>query len=314
MGRHRNIIKKFYCPKCSKKTLVRDSNYDSQTQTWSRGWKCNNQPPIRTINVVESEVYYDEAQWDSDKAAVQLAECEAYIKKHPPCDCTIFVPGKDAEIIDYHNILDLLIRPGDAIRHHLFEKNSNVHRKGFEVLHSTDDVDVVRHRDNNGVAVWLYWKCMWDPDRSPKEINWEPLQHQAAAFIEHEGVSTRSIFTRGGRYALWTKPVQGHERSHIFRNVPFCGGLGKRKTAEIISWVEKLEANLRAYEREAAAAVEKWEAWGQQLRRAVSSKSSKVHISGWNARSELVTISIHAQLTQEQVEAIAEILRTKPSS
>jgi len=323
MGRYRHTTQKFYCPKCNKKTLVRDSQYDHSTQSWSRGWVCKNQPPKKYDRLVElltngdphdelndAETYVEyELRWGDDCEKLRLAkqeEIKAYLKRRPPCDCKIFVPGKDAEIVDYHTVLDLLIRPGEQIKHYLLEKDPNIRRQGFEVLYSSETIDLVRMRDGSGVAVWLYWKCTWEPDREKSEINWRALSHEAAAYISHKDVPLRAIFGNSRRYAVWTKPVREQERASCLRHVPFSGGLGKRKKAEIVEWAKVLEANLVSYQEKAVAAVDTWLAWGRQLNAAIG--KSKVSIGHYNAHSKTASINIHGWLNQAQIEAIAEAL------
>ena len=335
MGR-RNTKKKYYCPKCHKKTLV--EAYNSATK-WNSGWECTNQPPKKWDKLVKAlsqdpideetladpYTYEDctgsyELRWGDDvdnrRAALQK-KVRTYLKKRPPCDCVIFNENDSgrAKISDYTTVLDKLIRPGEPIMHHLIEKNNHIQRRGFQVLHSTDTLDVVRHNDDNGVAVWLYWKCCWDEGRSKTEIQWDDLKHNGAAYLSHgvdeQKKDLRSIFGSGSRFALWAKSKPQYGR---LQNVPFTGNLGKKKKAEIIEWTKQLEASLRLYEAEAKEARITWKNWGRELRNALGAVSNKVSISGYNGKHQNCTISINERLTKEQTLAIAEILRTEPAS
>jgi hypothetical protein len=327
MGRRNKT--KYYCPKCSKKTLVRAFNAKT---TWKPGWECTNQPPqmwaklIAALNSGDPDELDDpyvyssyKARWGDDPEPHRLAEQEKVKKllKKGSCDCVIFRPnGEQAEITDYTTVLDKLIRPGALIKHHLLETNSNIHNRGFEVLYSSDTLDLVRHRCQAGVGVWLYWKCTWEPNRSKSEIQWSNLTHAAAGYIKHgfafgEGApesttSLRSIFGNK-RYAVWTKESNDNKRSTWFRSVPFTGNLGKRKKAEIVKWVKKLEDNLTSYQEQAAAAVKTWTDWGAQLKAAIG--GSKVSIGHYDGHEQTASINIHGNLNQAQIEAIAKALK-----
>lgn len=321
---------KFYCPKCGKKTLIATSHYDYNLSDWKRGYECKNQAPRRYNHLIsafannhdpsgtlddESNYWGYEARWSGSKQALRLAqqeEVKAYLKKNPtPCDCTIFVEGREAKISDYGCLLDKLIQTDPPIKVYLLENNVYVKKRGFEVLYSTEIMDVVRLNDDHGVAVWLYWKCKWEPDRQSSEIEWSDLTHEAAAYILHKGKTIQSIFRNHTRYPLWTKPDR-KERATSLQNVPFCGSLGKRKKAEIVEWAKSLEKNLQDYQKQAAAAVEAWKAWGDQLRAAVS-REIRVCISHYNGVSKTAYITINGALTQGQIERIAEALKEPES-
>jgi len=324
---------KFYCPKCNRKTLVQA--YNSRTN-YNSGWECTNQPPKMWRRLVEAltqdpvdtdalnddYTYSDcsyEVRW-GDNTEVERAKLQekvkAYLKKTPPCDCVIFKEnGERAEITDYTTVLDKLIRPGSLILHHLIEKHNTIQRRGFQVLHSTDEVDVVRLNDANGIGVWLYWKCTWDEGRSKSEINWSDLHHSAAAYLNHGADENEkpltAVFRRSERYALWSKekPKYGH-----FNDVPFHGNLGKRKKAEIIEWVKQLEQKLKSYEVESGEARRAWESWGKQLRVALVDVTDRISISNYNGKYKVCKISVDTRVTQEQALAIAAILAPKPAA
>ena len=337
MGRRRNTTTKYYCPKCERKTLVRDSDYNHTTRRYQQGWVCTNQPPKQYSAIIalltdgdpngELDSYEPYFSYEArhggygaeEKAkmvvarAAEVAKVKAYMEKRPACDCKIFHVSRDATIQDYcPTVLDRMVRGGEAVKHHIFENDSDVHRKGFEVLYSSEDMDLVRMRDDHGVAVWLYWKCSWDPDRSKSEIKWDALQHEAANYIKHGDLKVSAIFANAARYAVWTKPVKESERHYRLRNVPFTGSLGKRKKAELVAWAKDLEANLKGYESAAVLAEADWRAWGIQLKAGVRSRSNKVSVSNYNGKSQLANISIRGMLTQNQINAVAAVLRDTP--
>ena len=304
MGRRSRTVDKFYCPKCGKKALIKVQRYSHTNGGWQRGYECKNQIPRKYSQLLNDGFYWSRRELQ----AAQRAEAEAYVQKHPECDCKIYVEGRDAEIADFGCVLDLMIRTDPPIKYHLLEKNSNIQKRGFEVIHSTETLDLVRLNDKYGVAIWLYWKYKWDPDHTQDEIDWRSLTHEAAAFITHRDTSLRSIFSQTSRYPVWTKPGTVSERSSCLRHVPFSGNLGKRKRAEIIEWTKALEANLAAYQEQAAAAVNEWTTWGEQLTSAVAHET-KIHISRFNGKSKRARISINGDLTQAQIERIAEALK-----
>jgi hypothetical protein len=292
--------------------LVKSQKYNSTVGSWDWGYECQHSPPKKYVALINYDRYWGyEARYGDNKEklqAEQRAEAEAYLQKNPACDCEIYVPGRQAEIVDFGCVLDLLIRTDPAIKYHLLEKNSNIHKRGFEILHSSDMLDVVRHRDQHGVAVWLYWKCKWEPDHNLPSLNWKAMSHEAAAYITHRDTSLRAIFSHTARYPIWTKPDRVNERAHCLRAVPFWGPLGKRKKAEIIKWVKELEAKLAAYQEQAAAAVKEWTDWGRQLKESVAAET-KVYIRDYNGKSKTANITISGALTQAQIERIAVALK-----
>jgi len=325
MGRRESPKTNYYCPACRRKTLIKTSKYNHSTHGYQRGFLCTNRPPkvwAKLIAALESgdperlensniyvsyiarhQINRAGGAWAGGEAARSEARQveQAKAKAFPaPCATEIFHPDRDAEIVDFYGVLDLLIRPGDLIIHHLLEKNPKIQRKGIEVLYSSEDVDLVRLRDNGGVAVWLYWRCTWDPDRLQSEIKWEALGHEAAASIKHDGVSVRTIFSNQTRSAVWAATES--------RNVPFSGTLGVRKRAALVEWVMRLEANLETYTAAAIKNEIKWRAWGSQLKDGLRSRSDEVRVLSFNGESQLATVSIRCMVTQEQAIAIADIL------
>jgi hypothetical protein len=308
MGRRSyRASRKFYCPACKKKTLVRSRAYDNNAGRSFYSWECENQLSRRQRRILDGDEYF----YDDEERAAAEEKVKKHLAKNPECDCVITAPGRDAEIADYGTVLDKLIRIGEPIKHHLLETDKGIYRKGMQVLYSSDHVDVVRLRDQSGVAVWLYWKVMWEPNRSQSEINWAALCSEAAAYLFHENTTLRTIFRNTKRFPVWTKE-EGGARDYSLREAPLSGSLGKKKKAEIVEWVKKLETNLPTYEAQAKAANDKWVAWGRQLQEKTA--DSKVRVVSFNSMSKTAAITIRGTLSQEQIEAVVAALAGTPAA
>jgi len=318
----------YYCPKCSRKKLVKDNKWSRDHGTYFRIWKCTNQPSKQMAKLKEgidkgevtgtSGDYYSyyssyEAKHGdaNEKTIARKAEydkCVAYFKANPPCDVEISVHDRDARIVDYFSVLDLLIRDGEAIQHHLLETHSGVYRRGMEVLYSSEQTDIVRYRDGHGVAIWLYWKCTWEPNRNKNEINWRALTTGAAGYMTHRGTELPVIFRNDSRFALWAKEK---DSSSWYRNVPFSGKLTKKTKAEIVDWVKDLEKNLSAYEEKAAADDQMWQHWYKTLRTETEALSGRISIRHFDGEQKEAQINIQGWLPPEKVKAIAAIVGSR---
>jgi len=316
MGRRRRRkVDKFYCPKCGRKTLSEEYDYD----TGCKIWKCYNQTPQRFVDIIKYDEYYGRAQWDEDLQPAQKAKAVAYTAKYPPCDCVITTPGRDAEIVDFGCVLDLLVRVGEPIRYHLLESNSDIHSKGFEVLHQSDMLDIVRLRDKQGVGAYLYWKMSWEPDYDG--IRWDQgtFTHTAASYISFrpaggalaDGHTLPSLFRRR-RILLWTKDRD--KNSYHMEDAIFDGSLTKKKRAAIVSWASELERQLPQLMEKATAAVGAWNEWGTQLKESVRTIGIDVHVNGFDAVHKRAKVAIHGWVSPDQARAIAAILTPKPAA
>jgi hypothetical protein len=313
---------KYYCPKCERKTLVRDREWSSEAGQWLGTWVCKNTPSKAiarlkqaiddgeaTGTVEDYSGYYEsyEAKYgdDEEKTAARKKEYDRvidYYAKNPPCGITIKVHNRDAKIVDYFSVLDLLIRDGTAVMHHLLEANPNFYRKGFESLYSSETVDVVRMRDDRGVAVWLYWKCCWEPEREKSEINWSALTSGAAAYIHYGEVPVPQIFHHSYRLCLWSKEL---------RNKPLFTDekLTKSVKEKIVQWVKGLEQALPQLTEQAAAGQLAWNNWFTETQNATQARCGhRVVINQYDGEVKEVRVGINGWITPEQLQAIAEIL------
>lgn len=326
MGRRRRgNTTRYYCPKCGRKTLVEEQSWQRDVGSWFTQFRCTNQPPknhaklweeMQEAEVVEDidkyaywgyDARHDQTEVGEKLRAEQRAKAAASFKS-PPCDCVISKPGANATINDFHTVLDLLVRDGHAIEHWLFENNSGIHRRGFEVLHSDDVCDVVRLRDDQGVNIWLYWKAAWEPDYDGPAIERRVLTHTAAGYLSFRGVPLPTLFRNGTRLLLWTKSPSSSSRDAVF-----SGSLTQKKRSSVVEWAKTLVRDLPQITDEAAEAVSVWDAWGKQLKSEISAVTNKLHVSGFDQRHEKAAVQIQGWLPPEKIKAIAAILADVPS-
>lgn len=314
MGRGSRKKERFYCPQCGKKTLEADSKYDHSSYEYHKVWVCKNQQSKATMklaafetleDVLDDGYYYGTQAQKEAEASKKWEAAKAKVAKTPPCDLVIEKEGEDAEIADFGCVLDKLARTGEPIRYYLMEKNTNIHRKGFEVLHSTDVVDVVRLRDDRGVAVYLYWKMNWEPDYDGITWNQNVLTFTSSSYLSFQDHPLPTLF-RQQRLLLWTKDKE--KNSYHMKHALFDGSLTQKTRAKIIAFAKALEAALPQLKDRAMEAKNAWMAWGQNATQEIAAVGKGVSVQSYDSVHQNLKVNIYGWITTEQAKAIARIL------
>jgi len=271
MGRRTPKPDKFYCPKCGKKELTR--SWDK-----NRTWKCQyNAPSTRP--------------WRSG----------AKVVAGPACGLVISHPDRHAKISDYHSVLDLIVRDGEAIKHHLLENNANVRKRGLEIMYAGELLDLVRLRDNEGVGAYIYFKAHWDGTVGgvPCQLTGGASRH--IKFRDHTVESLSRVY----RFCLWAKK----ETYHPQRGAPFKGKLTAKMRIAIVEWAAALD---RAWPQLAAKATSEHDRWvseskALQAELRFEGKGPCVQVKLYNGETKTVSIDVHGAITPDQARAVAAI-------
>lgn len=284
MGRRNNSDDRFYCPKCGKKELQRvyeltnPSGVPSHRLTWVCDYNAPNAQSWRRVGYKNSA--------------------------GPPCGVVIKHSDRDAKISDYHNLLDLMIRPGALIKHHLLETRPDVRKRGLEVLFSSELLDLVRLNDRDGIAAYIIFKATWE-DGSTKHPDQVALCSRAAKHIEFRGVPLQDICLTGSRgFRLWTPKGS---------TALFKGRMGVPMRTALIEWAKGLDEEFEQLRLYAITEHKRWE----EERKAVlaqigswkaTSSQPHVQLDNYCGNRRRATISVQGWVTPAQAKAIADIL------
>ena len=292
MARKSEASKRWYCPKCGRKTLQR-----REESVYKKGklvfWVCRHAyvSPHERYAMGLTPGHTTRTFWELKRA-----------KMGPTCGAEIRHPDRDAEISDYHGVLDKLVRATstEPIRDYLLEHYPTIHRKGMEILYSSETLDLVRIRDQDGVAAWIYWKCTWEPGRDRNEIPWSIFQGAVGDYITFNGFKASRIFATD-RYPVWSKDVGKATINAAFFN--------KFSKAQVVKWAQDLEQALPEMMARAQSERARWTAEEQTLRMEVQSISPLVAVTSYDGELRPARIRIYKLLTPEQAKVIAEVLK-----
>lgn len=224
---------KFYCPKCGKKKLV--SAYGYVGDGYHRYWRCEHN--------MEPKSWRGRRDWDKEK--------------NPPCGLEIKVPGRNAEIDDYGTVIDKMANIAvPQIQQWLLKHDSDVRKKGIEVLYEGEFLDLVRRTDagHGGLGVAIYWRAAtWDRDpdiHNPTAIENDALRAESSQHITFRGFNVAYLFD--GHSVIWQKGEDQHDA--VFKGKT----LGKKLKAKLVSFAQAVEANYEKLLAKAKSESARW--------------------------------------------------------
>lgn len=241
-----NNNEKFYCPECGKKKLVVDHQYHGNG--YHRVYRCTyNEPP---------STWRGRRNWNSEE--------------NPPCKLVIKSPldkngnGRDAEIEDYGlaNPLSALSNARvPQIQQWLLTNDSDVRKKGIEVLYEGTMLDLVRRTDGCGLGVAIYWRsATWDAScaKNPLHRDNDALRAESSGYLDFQGMRLNYLFT--GHPVIWQK-------GEVLQDAVFKGKtLGKKLKAKLISFAKGVEANYDKLLTKAKSEHDRWNAEAKNFR------------------------------------------------
>lgn len=289
--RRRKQTERYYCPKCGNKTLVAATSWQRDSTGGHKSfrvWQCRHNSGSKDLQRrLDNGWLYNDAS--IARAKNKVAAC-------PPCNCEIQAQGRDAEISDYGTILDKIVRADNNFKDWLLETDHHIHKKGFEVIHQTDFMTVVRLRDQQGVGVWVYWEADRDSDQL---LGRSALQHQCALYVRFRGVSLRAIFY-DRRFALWKKDSD---------TMLFSGkSLGKRMKAKIVEWATAFEAEFPKLLQETRNQKGRWEGEEAELKSELRSITNELVVNTYDGELATCRIALSRGVTPQQAKEIARII------
>jgi hypothetical protein len=308
MRRRKSTTKKYYCPQCGYKTLIQEMNWSASSEGdkgWYQTWSCTrNLSSNRIARAIEKGWVYPGVNKTKEEA---LEIMKSKVAAAPPCNCKIKTPGRDAEISDYGTLLDKVARVGNEFKDWALATDHTINKKGFDIIHQTDFMVVVRLRNNTGIGAWCYWEDE-RVERTQGINNVETktvLQHKAATYVKFRGVSLYSIFNNK-RYCLWKKEnITNKYHSYPY---PFNGkSIGKRMRSEMIEWAVSFEEKFPELLKEAKQQRKRWLKEEFNLKSQIESITDKIKIIQYNGEYPSCKLDL-PRVTPEEARKIAQIL------
>ena len=307
MRRYKTTVNKYYCPQCGYKTLISEMAWQgpANNRGYYQRWGCShNKASVQLKRCIDNGWVYA----DADRSKEQVLKIMTLkLTNEPPCCCIIEVLGRHAEISDYGTVLDKLARFENEFNNWLLSTNHTIHKRGFEIIHQTDFMVVVRLRDREGVGAWVYWEA----DREVNNIlGRKDLEHPAANYIKFRDTPLSTIFN-GNRYCLWKKDPDNHYPNS--GALLFSGkSIGKQMRAAIIDWSSAFEKEFPKLLAEAKAQRERWTKEEVDLKDQIQRISHKIKIRQYDGETPSCYVKLERPVTPAQARKIARILEGRP--
>jgi len=285
---------RFYCPRCGQKKLekvyARVKRPNGQS-SWHYTLVCSHNSRPKT--------WRGRQNYDPDKT--------------PPCGLVIEVPGRDATLDDYDNVLYQVSAAAlPEIQRYLFRQGESIHKRGFEVLYEGTLIDVVRvrHDSHDGVVVLGYWHGnTWDKSKSsPDTLS---KHHEAGSYIkvptpDHpEGVALQDIILNPA-IKLW----------HKDKDYLFTGSYGLKLKNRIINWVKRLETQWETLHATHINETNRWDREEKEFQHALDKAKGTVslHIRHYSGANYTARLYINGKVDVDSIERAAKFLGTATPS
>lgn len=275
----------YYCPKCGQKKLRSDYVSDLTVQRYQcrRVWVCD--------------------AYHASPGHQQEPGVKAQGQK---CDVRIDVPGRDAEIIDYHNVLDRMASSTPAVISWLLSNDHSICKTGIKCLYEGKNLDVVRYRKSStsfesGIGIYMvpHFIRFDEPDVAAV------FKAPAADHVKFGRHAVRRIFWQS-RPMLY----HNHQESTTHGGPIFSDKTESPElTKMIVDWAKDLDARFDDLQKEVAAAQQAYGSAEDQLKSEITSLAGRVlSFDTYDHVKDRVWVKITGSVTRAEALAMAQAI------